>query len=86
MKATRSNDKVNVLGALPKRPEHRFFVVFEFVEEYAEANAKLAEWVKAGKLKYSESVVEGLANAPAAFRGLLRGENLGKQLIAVAKE
>ena len=77
---------IDVLGALPKPPEHRFFVVFEFHSENADANAKLAEWVKAGKLKYRESVVDGIENAPAAFRGLLRGENHGKQLIAVATE
>jgi len=34
-----------------------------------------------GKLKFRESVTEGLANAPEAFVGLLKGENFGKQLI-----
>jgi len=76
----------DVFGSLPEPPEHRFFLVFDFKDEYAEANARLAEWVDQGKLKYRESVVHGIQNAPAAFRGLLRGENLGKQLIAVAKD
>ena len=60
--------------------------MFDYVEEHDEANAQLAEWLAQGKLKYRESVVEGIENAPAAFRGLLRGKNFGKQLIAVAKE
>jgi len=34
-----------------------------------------------GKLKFRESVTEGLANAPQAFVGLLKGDNFGKQLI-----
>jgi NADPH-dependent curcumin reductase CurA len=44
----------------------------------------MARWIQQGKLKYRESVVKGLENAPRAFRGLLRGENLGKQLVKVA--
>ncbi len=45
----------------------------------------MSEWVKNGPLKYRESVVEGLNNAPQTFRGLLRGDNFGKQLIKVAE-
>ncbi len=39
--------------------------------------------LKAGQLRYREDVVEGLANAPAAFIGLLRGKNFGKLLVRV---
>jgi NADPH-dependent curcumin reductase CurA len=83
---TKEETPFDVLGALANPPEHRFFLVFDFFEEYDEANAQLAEWLEQGKLKYRESVVDGIENAPAAFRGLLRGKNFGKQLIAVAKE
>ena len=76
----------DVLGALANPPEHRFFLVFDFFENFDEANAQLAEWLEQGKLKYRESVAEGIENAAAAFRGLLRGTNFGKQLVAVAKE
>jgi NADPH-dependent curcumin reductase CurA len=37
--------------------------------------------VAAGKIKYRESVAQGLENAPKAFIGLLKGENFGKQLV-----
>jgi hypothetical protein len=40
--------------------------------------------VKDGKLKSRETVVDGLARAPAAFLGLLRGENFGKLVVKVA--
>jgi NADPH-dependent curcumin reductase CurA len=76
----------DVFGGLPEPPEHRFFLVFDFADDYAEANAQLAEWVAQGKLRYRETVAHGIENTPAAFRGLLRGANLGKQLVAVAEE
>ena len=41
-------------------------------------------WVRAGKIRYREEIVEGLAGAPEAFIGLLRGRNTGKMLVKVA--
>ena len=38
----------------------------------------MGEWIKSGKLKYREDVVQGIDKAPRAFIGLLRGENFGK--------
>lgn len=73
-----------ILGAMPNPPFHRFFLVGEWAAEHPKATLQLAQWVKEGKLKYRESVVEGIRNAPRAFIGLLRGENFGKQLIKVA--
>jgi NADPH-dependent curcumin reductase CurA len=74
----------DVLGALEPPPVHRFFLVMEWIEEYPEAIANLAGWIKEGKLTYRESIAEGLENAPRAFIGLLRGEILGKQLVKIA--
>ncbi|MFG1654695.1 NADP-dependent oxidoreductase [Micromonospora sp. NPDC049275] len=41
----------------------------------------VAGWLREGTLSYDETVVDGIENAPAAFLGLLRGENLGKMLV-----
>ena len=60
------------------------FLVFQFAARYAEGQRQLAEWLKQGKLKYHEQIVEGLGNAPRAFMGMLSGENIGKQLVKVA--
>ncbi|MGH8672723.1 MAG: NADP-dependent oxidoreductase [Burkholderiales bacterium] len=59
-------------------------IVFDWLDRYGEANAALLEWVVAGKLKYRESVLEGIESAPKGLIGLLKGENFGKQLIKLA--
>ncbi|WP_288902059.1 NADP-dependent oxidoreductase [uncultured Sneathiella sp.] len=43
-------------------------------------------WIKSGKLKYREDIVEGIENAPEAFMGLLKGKNFGKLLVRVADD
>ncbi|WP_025617921.1 NADP-dependent oxidoreductase [Salinispora cortesiana] len=40
-------------------------------------------WLRDGKLSYDETIIDGIENAPAAFLGMLRGENLGKMLVRV---
>ena len=46
----------------------------------------MAPWVRDGAVRYRETVVEGIENAPAAFIGLLAGENIGKMLVKVGPE
>ncbi len=67
-------------------PEHRFFVVTEWADRWKEATSQLGAWVSEGKIKYRESIGDGLENAPELFRGLLRGKNFGKQLVRIAEE
>jgi NADPH-dependent curcumin reductase CurA len=75
----------DILEALDDVPEHRFFVVSEWVDEFPEAARQLGEWVRNGKLKYRETIVDGLENAPEAFLMLFKGTNFGKLLIRVAE-
>jgi NADPH-dependent curcumin reductase CurA len=56
-------------------------LVFDWEGRYDEALQALAAHLAAGKLKYRESIVEGLDNAPKGLIGLLKGENFGKQLV-----
>jgi NADPH:quinone reductase len=67
-----------------KRARLEGFLVSEFSEKFDEGFREMAEWIHAGKLKYRETVVEGFENAPSAFIGMLKGANIGKQLIKVA--
>jgi NADPH-dependent curcumin reductase CurA len=59
-------------------------IVFDWLERYPEANQALIGLVTGGKLKYRESIVEGIANAPKGLIGLLKGDNFGKQLVKLA--
>ena len=59
-------------------------IVFDWKDRYGEALAGLMAYVAEGRLKYRESIVEGLDNAPRALIGLLKGENFGKQLVRIA--
>jgi NADPH-dependent curcumin reductase CurA len=60
------------------------FLVFQFADRYEEALKQLGTWLREGRIKYREDIVEGLENAPAAFIGMLQGHNIGKQLVKVA--
>ena len=57
------------------------FIVSEHMELWPEALKELGTMVVAAKLKYRESVAQGLAAAPEAFLGLLKGKNFGKQVV-----
>jgi len=66
---------------LVNRVKLQGFIVFDRVDLYQRAIPKLANLVSQGKIKYHETIAEGLQNAPKAFIGLLKGQNLGKQLV-----
>jgi NADPH-dependent curcumin reductase CurA len=57
------------------------FIVSEHMEVWPEALAELGAAAAAGRLKYRETIAEGLEAAPEAFLGLLKGKNFGKQLV-----
>ena len=69
---------------LVNRVKLQGFIVFDRVDLYQRAIPKLANLVSQGKIKYHETIAEGLQNAPKAFIGLLKGQNLGKQLVKLA--
>jgi len=85
-RTNRTETPFDIFGALDPAPEHGFFLVYDSSMSPMEMTEALSVWIKQGSLKYKESVVEGLENAPEAFRGLLSGKNFGKQLIKVASE
>ena len=76
---------LTIFAALEHPPEHRFFLVGEWSEEWLDASRALAGWIQSGELKYRETIAQGIESAPAAFRGLLSGKNFGKQLVRVAE-
>ena len=57
------------------------FIVSEHPEVWPEAMQELGGLVASGRMKFRESVAQGIASAPEAFLGLLKGRNFGKQLV-----
>jgi NADPH-dependent curcumin reductase CurA len=73
-------------NVLTKRLNIRGFIVSDFAGRRQDFLRDMSQWVKEGKVKYKEFVTEGLDNAPAAFMGLLKGANFGKQLVRVGPD
>jgi leukotriene B4 12-hydroxydehydrogenase/15-oxo-prostaglandin 13-reductase len=70
-----------IQSILTNRIKMQGFIVSDRLELWPKALPELAGWVASGKIKYRETVTEGIENAPRAFIGLLKGENFGKQLV-----
>lgn len=60
------------------------FIVSEHPEVWPDATKELGGMVATGKMKFRESVADGIASAPEAFLGLLKGKNFGKQLVKLS--
>jgi NADPH-dependent curcumin reductase len=66
---------------LVKRATMSGFLAFDYQHRYEEAIARLAAWVRQGKLHYREDISDGIEHCPGAIAELYRGDNLGKRLI-----
>jgi NADPH-dependent curcumin reductase CurA len=69
---------------LVKRLRLQGFIVSDYAKQRPEFLREMGAWVKSGRVKYKEDIVEGLENAPQAFIGLLKGANFGKLIVKVA--
>ena len=72
---------VNPALILVNRLKVEGFIVSEHMEVWPEALTELGTLVATGKLRPRETVAQGIASAPEAFMGLLKGKNFGKQLV-----
>jgi len=70
-------------SVLVNRIRMQGMIVFDWKDRYGEALEALTRLLAEGRLKYRESIVEGLENAPKGLIGLLKGENFGKQLVRI---
>jgi NADPH-dependent curcumin reductase CurA len=71
----------NLQAILTNRVLMQGFIVSDRLDIWPAALTELGGWVAAGKLKYRETIAQGIEHAPAAFIGMLKGENFGKQLV-----
>ncbi|MGK5441938.1 NADP-dependent oxidoreductase [Micromonospora sp. URMC 105] len=73
----------NLAMVIGKRLTLRGFLVGDHGNLREQFVRDVSGWLRDGKLSYDETIVDGIENAPEAFLGLLRGENLGKMLVRV---
>ncbi len=76
----------NLFLIVTKRLRMEGFIISDHNDRMSAFLAEVAPWVRDGRVRYRETVVDGLENAPAAFIGLLAGENIGKMLVRVGPE
>jgi NADPH-dependent curcumin reductase CurA len=62
------------------------FIVSDHLDRMPAFLNDVGQWVREGKIKYREDIVEGLENAPTAFIGLLQGKNFGKLIVKVGED
>jgi len=73
----------NLTSIIGKRLLLQGFIVSDHYDQLPEFHKEMMEWITEGKIKWEETIIEGIENTPKAFIGLFTGENLGKMLVKV---
>ncbi|PPR47000.1 MAG: putative NADP-dependent oxidoreductase YfmJ [Alphaproteobacteria bacterium MarineAlpha5_Bin9] len=73
----------NMAHVLVKRLTIKGFLIFDHLNDKEEFYNDMTYWIKSNKLKFKETIVDGLENTPKAFIELLKGRNLGKMLVRI---
>jgi NADPH-dependent curcumin reductase CurA len=73
----------NMFMVVTKRLRIQGYIISDHYDRFPEFYERAREWVGDGRLRYRETVIEGIDNAAGAFLGLFRGENIGKMLVKV---
>jgi NADPH-dependent curcumin reductase CurA len=71
----------SLIVAIGKRLTLRGFIVSDHLDQQPRFLEDMAKWTAEGRMKWQETVVEGIENAPDAFMGLFSGANIGKMLV-----
>ena len=84
MNATESPHSLkNMAHVLVKRLTIKGFLIFDHQEDYSDFENEMKNWILDKKIKWKETIVEGIDNAPSAFVDLLNGKNIGKMLVKI---
>ncbi|KAF3321751.1 2-alkenal reductase (NADP(+)-dependent)-like protein [Carex littledalei] len=76
----------NLMNIITKRLRMEGFVVSDHYSKYRKFEELIVQHLKSKEIAYVEDIAEGLESAPAALVGLFKGQNVGKQLVVVARE
>ncbi len=76
----------NIIMVIPMRLTIKGFIVSDHGNLMPDFIRDMGSWAKAGKLKWKETIVDGIENAPKAFIGLFTGDNMGKMLVRVGPD
>ncbi|GII76564.1 NADP-dependent oxidoreductase [Sphaerisporangium rufum] len=74
----------NLFKIVTKRLTLRGFIVGDHAARMPDMINEMGDWLRTGAIRFDETVVEGIENAPEAFLGMLRGENRGKMIVKLA--
>jgi hypothetical protein len=75
-----------MMSIIARRLTLRGFIVADHPDACKEYVSKAYQWLAEGKLKYRETVTKGIESAPSAFIDMLKGRNVGKQIVQLADE
>jgi len=75
-----------LLATLGKRLRIQGFVIGDHFAKMSEFQREAGQWLRAGKLRYREEFVDGLASAPAAFMAMLKADTFGKVIVRVSDD
>ncbi|MEM7016217.1 MAG: NADP-dependent oxidoreductase [Pseudomonadota bacterium] len=85
-RGARSEGVTTLSNMIYNRVTMRGFVVYEFADMQAQFLSDMRQWIAEGKMKYTETIMTGIEQAPAALIGLLQGQNTGKMLVRLAED
>jgi len=85
-KGARSEGVTSLSNMIYNRVTMKGFVVYEFFDMRDQFLSDMRQWIGEGKMKYQETIMQGIENAPNALIGLFQGENSGKMLVQISPE
>ena len=76
----------NIINVVPLRLNIKGFIVIDYFDMMPQFAADMAKWTMEGKMKWQETIKDGIENAPSAFLGLFSGDNSGKMVVRVGPD
>lgn len=76
----------NLAHLITKRLTLKGFLVSDHYDRLPQFYADMSQWIADGKMKWKETIIDGIENTPKAFIGLFKGENLGKMLVKIGPD